>query len=150
MTVAILWAAINYSEGDVKTDRSSEFSLLMRISFVTLFGSLLLVFLSYMIRNYGLLIRALLEILSAFAAIYTISVVLKRTRYTWPWFFGFIILGMIVYYFKVYIPVATIFLFVLGSMSLAIVILLAPFILVKKAIGHIRERHIDRLSEKKR
>ena len=107
IALAILWAAINYSEGEVKTDQSSEFSLLMRISFITLFGSLLLVFFSYVIRNYGLLVRALLEILSAFAAIYVISVVLKRTRHTWPWFFAFIVVGMIMYYFKVYLPVVT-------------------------------------------
>lgn len=147
IALAILWAAINYSEGEVKVERSSEFSLLMRISFVTLFGSLLLVFFSYVIRNYGLLIRALLEILSAFAAIYVISAVLKRTRHTWRWFFGFIVLGLIVYGFKIYLPVITTFLLVLGSISLAIAILLVPFVLIKKTIGHIRERHVDRLPE---
>ena len=119
----------------------------MRISFITLFGSLLVVFLSYVIRNYGLFVQALLEIVSAFAAIYVVSVVLKRTKYAWLWFFGFIILGLVTYFSRLYVPVITIFLLALGGISLAIVVLLVPFIIVKNSIGHIRKRHVDRIDK---
>lgn len=144
IALVILWAAINYREKDINAGRSSEFSLLMRISFVTLFGSLLVVFLSYLIRNYGLLIQALLEILSAFAALYVVSLVLKGARHVRAWFAGFIVLGLAVYFLRLYVPVITIFLLTLGMISLALAILLVPFILIKGVVSHIRKRHIDR------
>ncbi len=90
IALAILWAAINYKETEVTPLTSSEFHLLMRISFVTLFGSLMLVFLSYLIRSYGLLFMTLLEIFSAFFAIYALSFIFKRTKNPWPWLAGFI------------------------------------------------------------
>ena len=67
LAMTILWAAANYEISDKRP--SSELHLLSRVSFVTLFGSLMLVFMSYRIRNYGLLIQALLEIFPAFAAL---------------------------------------------------------------------------------
>jgi hypothetical protein len=140
IATAILWAAVNYKEGDVHP--SSEFSLIMRISFVTIFGSLMLVFISYLIRNYGLMIQALLEIFSAFAAIYVISFVLKRAKDPWPWLIAFIFLGAAVYAFHIYLPAVSIFSVAIGLMSLTLAVLMVPFLLIKKAVRHIKERHM--------
>jgi hypothetical protein len=74
---------VNYKDGDRRP--SSEFHLLSRLSFVTLFGSLVLVFISYLVRNYGLLVQALVEIFSAFAALYVIAFAVKRSKNPWPW-----------------------------------------------------------------
>jgi len=94
IALAILWAAIGHHEKEAVPGLSSEFSLIMRISFVTLFGSLVLVFFSYMIRNYGLLFQAFLEVFSAFVALYVISFAVKRARDPWPWLVVFIIPGL--------------------------------------------------------
>lgn len=141
LALAILWAAINYR--DSGSHPSSELSLLKRVSFVTLFGSLMLVFLSYLVRNYGLLIQALLEILSAFAAIYAVTFLFKRTNNPWPWLFIFIFPGAAAYAFRLYVPVLSIFSIVLGLLALALVALMGPFLLVKMAIRHLKERHLD-------
>jgi hypothetical protein len=136
---AILWAAINYKDSDKSL--SSELHLLSRVSFVTLFGSLMLVFFSYLIRNYGLLFQALLEIFSAFAAIYLIAFVVKRTKNQWPWLVLFILLGAMDYLLWVYLPFFSIFFFALGLVSLVLAIIMVPFLLVKKAVRHLKERH---------
>lgn len=142
IAIAILWEAINYKEKELAPHMSSELCLLMRISFVTLFGSMMLVFLSYLIRNYGLLFMALLELFSAFAAIYVLSFVFKRTKNPWPWLLVFIILGTATYALKAYIPVVSIFLLSLGIFSLMMAVLAVPFLLIKMAITHLKERHL--------
>jgi len=143
IALAILWAAIDYREKEVMPGRSSEFSLLMRISFVTLFGSLMLVFFSYMVRNYGLLFQALLEVFSAFVAFYVISFVVKRTRDPWPWLAAFILLGAIVCLFRIYLPVLSIFSLALGAMSLVVAVLMIPFLAIRKIVAHLKEKHIE-------
>ncbi len=142
IAVAILWAAINYREKEVKPATSSEFHLLMRISFVTLFGSLMLVFLSYLIRSYGLLFMTLLEIFSSFFAIYTISFIFKRLKNPWPWLVVFILPGAIIYFCKIYIPVLSVFSLALGSLSFALAILIVPFLTAKRLITHLKEKHL--------
>ena len=142
IAIAILWAAINYKEKEVTPATSSEFHLLMRISFVTLFGSLMLVFLSYLIRSYGLLFMTLLEISSAFFAIYAISFIFKRIKDPWPWLVGFILLGAIVYLYNIYVPVLSVFLLALGFLSLILAILIVPFLTAKRLITHIKEKHL--------
>jgi len=140
LAIAILWAAINYADTDRRV--SSELHLLSRISFVTLFGSLMLVFLSYLIRNYGLLFQALVEIFSAFAAVYLIAFILKRSRNPWPWLAIFMIAGVAIYFFHVYLPVVSIFFVALGLGSFVIVVLMVPFLAVKSVVTYIKERHI--------
>ena len=143
MALAILWAAIDHREKEVVPGGSSEFSLLMRVSFVSLFGTLMLVFFSYMVRNYGLLFQAFLEVFSSFVAIYIISFVVKRSRDPWPWLAAFIIPGAIVCIFRINVPVLSIFSLSLGAISLAIAILMVPFITMKKLIAHLKEKHLD-------
>jgi hypothetical protein len=140
IAAAILWSAINYTDNDARS--SSEISLLSRISFITLFGSLMLVFLSYLIRNYGLLIQALLEIFSAFAALYVLSFMLKHTKKHGPWLLAFIVLGAVAYTFHIYVPLLSIFSVSIGLMSLAILAIIIPFIIVKKAVSHLKEKHL--------
>jgi hypothetical protein len=140
IAAAILWSAVNYTDNDARS--SSELSLLSRISFITLFGSLMLVFLSYLIRNYGLLIQALLEIFSAFAALYVLAFMLKHTKKPGPWLLAFIILGVVIYAFRIYIPALSIFSVSLGLMSAAISIIMLPLVIIKKAIQHLKEKHL--------
>ncbi|HMK45986.1 MAG TPA: hypothetical protein VK436_05125, partial [Methanocella sp.] len=140
IATSILWAAINHTDGDKRA--SSEFHLIARSSFVTLFGSLMLVFLSYLVRNYGLLFQALVEIFSAFVAVYVIASVLKRSKHPWPWLTIFILLGAALYMFRVYLPVVSVFFIALGLASLVIVALMVPFSMLKKAVRHVKERHL--------
>jgi hypothetical protein len=142
IAMSILWGAITYREKELAPHMSSEFCLIMRISFVTLFGSMMLVFLSYLIRNYGLLFIAVLELFSAFVAIYVISFVFKRTKDPWPWLLVFILLGTATYALKAYIPVVSIFFLSLGIISLAVAVLAVPFLLIKIVITHLKERHL--------
>jgi hypothetical protein len=141
LAMAILWAAVNYRVSDKPP--SSELHLLSRVSFVTLFGSLMLVFMSYLIRNYGLLIQALLEIFSAFAALYVIAFVVKRSKNPWLWLAIFILLGLVDYLLWVYLPVVSIFVFALGLASFLLTVIMAPFLLVKKTVRHLKERHLS-------
>ena len=137
---AILWAAFNHTDSDRRA--SSEFHVLARVSFVTLFGSLMLVFLSYLIRNYGLLFQALAEIASVFAAVYAIATVLKRSRHPGLWLTGFILLGAADFLLQIYLPVISIFLVATGLASLVIAALLVPLLIVKKVAQHVKERHL--------
>jgi hypothetical protein len=141
IALAILWAAINYAKSEKRP--SAESHLISRISFVTLFGSLMLVFFSYLVRNYGLLFQALLEIFSAFAAIYLIAFVLKRAKNPWPYLMIFIFLGAADYLLWIYLPFISIFFFALGLASFLLVIIMVPFLLVKKAVRHLKERHLS-------
>ncbi len=140
IALIILWAAINHAGNDRRT--SSELHLISRVSFVTLFGSLMLVFLSYLIRNYGLLFQALLEIVSAFASLYVIAFVLKRAKTPWPWIFLFILPGAAIFMFGIYVPIMSVFLFALGAVSLLLAVVMAPFMIAKKAVQHLKERHL--------
>jgi hypothetical protein len=141
IALAILWAAVNFK--DAESHSSSEFKLAMRVSFIALFGSLIVIFISYMIRNYGLLVQALAEALSAFAAVYVIAFLLKHVKKPIPWLLVFVILGTLVYIFKVYVPALTIFSIALGLLSLTIFLVLAPFLAIKGLVGHIKERHLQ-------
>jgi hypothetical protein len=141
LAMAILWAAVNYRVSDKPP--SSELHLLSRVSFVTLFGSLMLVFMSYLIRNYGLLIQALLEIFSAFAALYVLAFVVKRSKNPWLWLAIFILLGLVDYLLWAYLPVVSIFVFALGLASFLLTVIMAPFLLVKKTVRHLKERHLS-------
>lgn len=140
LSAAILWAAINHMDSD--RHAPSEMHLISRVSFVTLFGSLMLVFMSYLIRNYGLLIQALMEIFSVFAALYVLSFVIKRSKNPFLWAAVFIAAGAIIFLFEVYIPVVSIFLIAAGFGSLFLSVLMIPFIIVKRFIGYIKEKHI--------
>jgi hypothetical protein len=141
IALAILWAAVNHKDGDRRS--SSELHLLSRVSFVTLFGSLVLVFISYLVRNYGLLVQALVEIFSAFAALYVITFVVKRSKNPWPWMALFILLGIVDYLLWVYLPAVSIFFFALGLISLALAVLMVPFLVLKKVVEHIKNRHLS-------
>ena len=140
LALAILWAAINYTDTDRRA--SSELHLLSRVSFVTLFGSLMLVFSSYLIRNYGLLFQALVEIFSAFVAMYLIAFVLKQSQNPWPWLALFMIAGVAIYFFHVYLPVVSIFLITLGMVSFVITVLMVPLLMIKTVVRHLKEKHL--------
>jgi len=140
LAVAILWAAVNYEESGRRP--SSEFHLISRVSFVTLFGSLMLVFLSYLIRNYGLLFQALLEIFSAFAALYVIAFVLKRAKTPWLLISLFVLPGAAILLLGIYVPIMSVFLFALSAVSLLLVVVMAPFMIAKKVVQHLKERHL--------
>jgi hypothetical protein len=102
-----------------------------------------LVFISYLVRNYGLLVQALVEIFSAFAAIYVIAFVVKRSKNPWPWLVFFILLGIADYLLWVYLPAVSIFFFALGVISLALAVLMVPFLVVKKVVEHLKNRHLS-------
>jgi hypothetical protein len=141
IALAILWAAINYRDSD--RSHSSELHLISRVSFVTLFGSLMLVFLSYLIRNYGLLFQALLEIFAAFVALYVISFVIKRMKYPLLWIMCFIVPGAIDYLINVYVPFVSVFIFALGAASLLLAIVMVPAYLAKWALSYLKEKHLS-------
>ncbi|MCD1296294.1 hypothetical protein CUJ83_14925 [Methanocella sp. CWC-04] len=137
VAVVILWEAMVYTES-VSGPSGSHFSFVMRLSFVLLFGLLIVVFLSYILRNYGLLIKGLLEIISGSLGVYLIFMLIKKSKDLTAWLIMFLCVDLAVISLKLYVPFIIIFIRVLGIASLILLIFSIPFMIRERITEHIK------------